>query len=628
VCGFVGVASRNASKHKWLECAAKALRHRGPDYLGSWVSSCSRVHFWHSRLKIIDLSESANQPFLSEDGTKALVFNGEIYNYIHLSELLARKGHKFKSNSDTEVVLKAYEEWGDEFLYHLEGMFSIAIFDQNNMSLMLARDRAGEKPLFYFNDGVDIYFASELKSLLSNPVLPRRISQNALSFYLYVGYVPNGDCILDGFNKLAPAEYLVFNLSDGRVKKSKYWQPSYANLNINHKTISQEKALPALLESFNDILTNVIRRQLVADVPLGIFLSGGLDSSIITAFAAQQIAQVATFNVSFPEYGRFDEANYARQIAKHFGTNHHEIAITTKSMINFDDIIAEIDEPFIDSSFIPTYLLCKEVSNFVKLALGGDGADELFGGYDHYTKILKLNQIASYFPNGFRKLVSYSSKNLLPLGIKGKSYFDKIADTRPNSAPLVAFYFDEILRKKLLGKKATTDEEISEIIESSFDGLSLIERLTINDFSFFLPNDILTKIDKASMANSLEVRSPFLDVNVINFALGTLPARFKACGGVSKPFLRKVAEKLLPRGYDINRKNGFNLPLREWLKGGVVCDLFKRNLLSDNSIFDKGTVSNLFCQHSMGFDHTERLFGLLVLQIWCERHNVEVSFEN
>ena len=625
MCGFIGAASIIRQENTaWLSDGADALYHRGPDNLGRWSSECGRVNLFHTRLKILDLSSNADQPFLSEDGKIAIVFNGEIYNFLSLKKQLSQKNHTWLSASDTEVVLRAYQEWGERFVNHLEGMFSIVIFDIDKMSVLMARDRVGEKPLFYFNSDRSIFFASELRALLANPALPRKVCQTSLNFYLGMGFVPKDKCILEGFHKLPPAEMATFNLLTGEFRKWKYWYLPEQKFKSSERHKYNTAEISDLKNKFKNVFTAAVKRQLVADVPVGILLSGGLDSSLVTAAAAQEVTQLTTFNVSFPEQRNFDESKHAKEIAEYFSTNHVELEVTSDIVSDLENIVSLIDEPVIDSSFIPTYLLCKEVTKHVRVALGGDGADELFGGYDHYIQIARMSALSNVLPAFFLNIISELSKRHIPSAFKGKNYFDSLSLNMRHCSPLIAYYFNETDRKMLLKDKPYADEKIFGYWKKFSDGAEVIDKATRADFNFYLPEDILVKTDRASMLNSLELRSPFLDYDVVDFAFSDLPSKLKANAIKSKIFLREMSQQFLPSNFNFNRKQGFNLPLRTWLKERRVNEVFRDNLLAADSIFDRDEIEKIFALQMNGFNQSERLFGLLIVQIWCRNNNVEV----
>ena len=628
MCGFVGiVSSKRLNDHDWLKNSAGLLSHRGPDSSGGWTSTCGKVSFYHNRLKIVDLSENAKQPMLSEDESCVLAFNGEIYNFTSLRKELMNLGTRFKTQSDTEVILRAYQKWGSSCIARLKGMFSLAIFDQNKNIIIIARDRTGEKPMFYFHHKNVLYFASELRALIANKELPKKISKECLNFFLTMGFIPKEKCILEGYNKVKPAEILMFNLLNGDLKKWEYWTIPNFKSQKSDMQFYDEKNIFKLEKELENLLSYSIQKQLIADVPVGILLSGGVDSSLVTGIASSFKENITTFNVSFPENVVYNESEHAKNIANHFKTNHIEIEVRSKLIDDFENLTSIMDEPVIDSSIIPTFLLCREVSKHVKVALGGDGADELFGGYDHYKRLAWMKSNLNLLPFNFRKLISLTAKNFLPHGFKGKNYFENASVDFNKDVPLVAKYFSENEKQNLFPDFLLKDLDVLDFWHSQHDSdnKDLLDNAMRLDFALYLPDDILVKIDRASMASSLELRSPFLDVDLIEFAFSKVPSFLKVRENHSKILLKRLVKKLLPQNFNLHRKQGFNLPLNVWLKQKSTLSYFKETLCGHNSIFNQQSVKKLFQGQKLGINNSERLFGLLALQLWCNKHKVTIE---
>ena len=619
MCGLVGFASTNVvNDPTWLINASKSLNHRGPDDNGIWFSKDKKVAIAHRRLSIVDLSSSAHQPMHLVDRKLSIVFNGEIYNHSELRQQLKLLGHSFHSQSDTEVLLVAYSEWGKNCLSYLNGMFAFAIYDSIKEELFIARDRAGEKPLFYRIDNKTLYFASELKALLVNQSLPRRIDMESLDCYLSFGYVPGERCIFSGYKKLKPAHALSFNINSSELKIWKYWQPSVFEDKIND---INEILLVNELES---ILEDSVKKQLIADVPVGILLSGGLDSSLVTAMATRHSDKIQTFSAIFPGYGHFDERDHAKLISSHFKTNHKELKIDVD--INTVDLLPKLvshfDEPIIDSSMFPTYLLSQEVKKYCTVALGGDGGDELFGGYHHHQRLLRMRHYLKYIPNFVKDLLSNISKNFLPTGFKGRNYFQNINSNFESDLPLIASHFDQNERRKLMGKKLNYSISAESIRLASIPKMeNLLTRATFMDFENYLSEDILVKVDRTSMAHSLEIRAPFLDYRLIEFAFKRVPPHLKANIKDKKILLKKLASKVLPAKFDLKRKQGFSIPLNKWLKKGSIRDHFWDTLRAKDCIFDKKTVEDLLTGQDKGRNNSERIFALVQFELWRKHHN-------
>ena len=621
MCGLVGVASRRVqTSREWLAAGNQEIQHRGPDDSGEWWSAHQKVGLAHRRLSIIDLSPAGHQPMLDATGALTIVFNGEIYNYRGLQAELHQLGYAFKSSGDTEVIMAAYQAWGLECLSRFNGMFAFALFDAGKQRVFLARDRAGEKPLFYHCTADTLYFASELKALFANPDLPRTISPEALGAYLGMGYVAGAQCLLEGYQKLPPAHALTFDLETGLRNVWRYWQPPQYSLSTNSPQLSDAD----LSSELEVLLEAAVRRQMVADVPVGVLLSGGVDSSLITAMALRATSKVKTFTVGFPGHGALDERQHARLIAGHFGTEHVELEAPTVSVDILTKLARQFDEPIIDSSMIPTYLVSQLVRQHCTVALGGDGGDELFGGYGHYNRLLWMQQRLGKIPLKLRKLLALGAETLLPVGFKGRNWLQGLGVDLDRGVPLIASYFDRSARRQLLPKINFGSSTNPHSFESSSAlSLDLLQRATRNDFQNYLAEDILVKVDRASMLNSLEIRAPFLDVSVIEFAYGKVPSRLKATALDKKILLKRLAAKVLPPQFDQQRKQGFSIPLASWLKQGEFRDLFHSVLLDTHCVFDRKAVGRLLTGQDQGRNNSERLFALVLFELW--RTNYQIS---
>jgi asparagine synthase (glutamine-hydrolysing) len=623
MCGIIGIASRWQNQDRdWLIAGRDAMAHRGPDNSGIFWSTDGRVGLGHRRLAIIDLSPAGHQPMQDATGLLVIVFNGEIYNYRDLKGELTAKGHTFRSQTDTEVILAAYREWGTECLARLNGMFAFAIYDATHQMLFLSRDRAGEKPLFYMLSDGKLCFASELKGLLADPGLSRRINPEALDLFLAMGYVPGDRCIVQGMNKLPPAHALIFDLAKGTPRIWRYWQfpepppPSRVDSQGEYELLN---ALEALLE-------DSVRRQLEADVPVGVLLSGGVDSSLITAMSARASNQVKTFTVGFPGFGRYDETEHARLIAGYFGTEHVELSAGQVTPDLLTLLAHQYDEPVIDSSMIPTYLVSQLVRQHCTVALSGDGGDELFGGYNHYNRLLWTKEKLEWVPWVFRKIIADSAGAFLPLGFKGRNWLQSLSYDLNSDLPLIATYFEGTARRELLGGAIDTPWQfVAEGIWGSRvpEVDDLLQRATRMEFENYMAEDILVKIDRASMLNSLELRAPLLDFRIIEFAFGKVPSYLKTTASNRKILLKRLATRLLPPEFEMQRKQGFAIPLADWLKRGPWRNYFQEILLDEKCLFDKETVMGLFHGQDQGRNNQERLFGLALFELW--RREYEIS---
>ena len=616
MCGLVGVTSTDPqTERSWLLLARDTLQHRGPDDAGEWWSDDGKVGLAHRRLSILDLSPLGRQPMHLFAHGLSVVFNGEIYNFAELQFELESLGHLFQTKSDTEVLLTAYAEWGAGCLERFNGMFALALFDTKQQRLLLARDRAGEKPLFYRLEGNTLYFASELKALLANPKLPRRIEPLALDCYLAMGYVPGELCMLEGYSKLPPAHALSFDLIQGRKEIWRYWSlPELSSEKIDEEV---------LCDDLEHLLEDAVGKQLVADVPVGVLLSGGVDSSIITALAVRHSVKVRTFSVGFPGHGKLDETPHARLIANHFGTNHIELMAEPATADLVPLLARQFDEPMVDSSMIPTYLVSQLVRQHCTVALGGDGGDELFGGYTHYSHLLWLQEKLKSMPRLLGQMVGWVVKQTVPTGVRGRNYVQALAVDLEHGLPLTNYLFDKTARQKLLRSRIVNFPDAESIFQKSLPPqASILQRSTRMDFQNYLPEDILVKVDRASMFHSLEVRAPLLDHRVIEFAFGRIPAQLKATASQKKILLKRLTERLLPDGFDRQRKQGFSIPLNTWLKQGPFRDLFWDVLTQQNGTFDRKAVNQLLRLQDLGLNNGERLFGLVQFELWRRAYGI------
>jgi asparagine synthase (glutamine-hydrolysing) len=619
MCGLVGVAAtRRVADTTWLGLACGLMHHRGPDGGGEWWSSDGRVGLAHRRLAVVDLSSLAQQPMVSSCGSLCLVFNGEIYNFHELRERLQFKGHKFTSESDTEVVLAAYLEWGEKCLDQLHGMFAFGIFDVHHQRVFLARDRSGEKPLFYIVSDREIRFASELKALLVDGQLPRRVNLGELERYLVDGYTSADGSMLEGFSKLPAAHAMFFELTTGELKKWKYWRPP--------PPPTFAAPIADLTRELEAVLSNAVGTQLVADVPVGVLLSGGVDSSLITALAARSVSDLKTFTVRFPGFSANDETLHARQISNAFGTEHIEIDADEVDVEVLLALARHYDDPIIDSSIVPSYLLSKAVRRHCTVALGGDGGDELFGGYPHYDRLLRWEPWVTRTPTCLRALARGVTDRWVPVGVRGRMWLRSIADDWKNDVPSVTSIFDPVVSNQLIHRIPLESAVRSRSDDSkAYCPNDLLQRATRADFDGYLPGDILVKVDRASMMNSLEIRAPFLDVSVVEFAFSKVPSNLKATKSSRKVLLRSLAEKILPSGFDKKRKQGFSIPLGTWLQRGPWRRFFEDCLLgSSECVFDRKYLENLFRDDAAVCRNAERLFGLVMFELWRREYAVEV----
>jgi asparagine synthase (glutamine-hydrolysing) len=549
---------------------------------------------------------------LSSDGRFIIIFNGEIYNHQHLKETLRSRGVYFRGNSDTEVLLAAYITWGEDCLSRLNGMFSLAIYDQGTSSiqpsLFFARDRAGEKPFYYMHSSESFSFASEPKGLGHTS----QINLQALNHYLSLGYVPGAMCLFDCVHKLPPAHCGYLNLSSGEISIRRYWElPS----NSPKACIDGFE----LATEAGSLIEDSVRLRLVADVPVGILLSGGLDSSLVVAAAARvSSAPLDTFTVSLPG-SSLDEGHHAEKVASFFGTRHHVLPLGKPSLDLLDRLTPFIDEPIADSSILPAWLVFGMARKHVTVALGGDGGDELFGGYSDYLTSMEDARRWGAIPSQVMHAVA-AAASFLPAGVRGRN---RLASFRGGAFQQLIWggpYFDSRLRRRILNGDAVNelgdDLDAPEhfLLDLFHQGNDPLDSMTRTHFGSILPDDFLVKVDRASMACSLEVRTPFLDHRLIEFAFSQVPSHWKVWRHESRRLQRLLANQWLPRDLDINRKQGFSIPINEWLrKEGEEGLMLLMAGLPD--VINLDEVSHLVRGHIAGHANGGRLFALIMLAI-------------
>jgi asparagine synthase (glutamine-hydrolysing) len=458
--------------------------------------------------------------------------------------------------------------------------------------------------------------------LLVDPALPRFVGLSALDCYLSMGFVPGDGCILEGFNKLPPSHIMFFDLDGRRSRLTRYWA---APATVQEEWPTSDSNLAAELEC---LLTDAVRRQLVADVPVGVMLSGGVDSSLVTAAAVRATPQLHTFTVRFPGYGAADETEHARKISSYFGTRHEELSAGTQTVDLLYVLARQFDEPVIDSSMVPTFLLTRMIGGHCKVALGGDGGDELFGGYLHYPRLLRLQRLTRNIPRPFLRALSMFTDRFVPYGAKGRNWLRAAGEDLRRTVPQIACYFGPRMRDELmpaLAGCAPRSEAVWAARTPTAGGL--LERATRMDFDGFLPEDILVKVDRASMLNSLEVRAPFLDRSIIEFAFGRVPPAKKATPNARKLILRDVAKRMLPPDFNSVRKQGFSVPIDSWLRTPEWRGFVRDVLLAADASFARVAVEKLLVAQDRGYSNGERLFGLTMFELWRREYGVELHRE-
>ena len=612
MCGILGSLSLNKKIDAGtMKSALDLMIHRGPDSDGMWMSPSENIWFGHRRLSILDLSDLGTQPMVSFDGTLVIIFNGEIYNFKSIRDDLRKKGYEFRSESDTEVLLNAWHCWKEETLQKIDGMFAFAILDIANNNLVLARDRMGEKPLFYQQSKNGFFFASELKSILSINGTDRQINHIALDCLLGFGYVPGDFCIIEGVKKLPQASYLTYNIGDDNLIVKTYW--TYP---LPTKNLTQEQLL---IEKLDMLLGNSVRSEMIADVPVGVMLSGGLDSSLITAYAAEENRDIYTFTVGFEGYGGADERYFARQVAQWFGTRHRELNVSGADPEVMSLLAAQCCEPSTDPAIIPGYLIYKAASEHCKVVMGGDGGDEIFGGYDRYEIWINLKRKYGNLPSCIRSVIANSAENMLPIGFKGRHYLMQMDTDFETSIPLKDNLFTVEERRNLLPNSweiSNTNKVKNSMVNQE---ISFLERAMRYDMNGFLPDNILTKVDRSSMLSSVEVRSPFLSKDILEFSLGEINPEMKR----RKKILRQLAKQKLPDFFNFQRKQGFVPPLEYWMKEKKWQEFINDNLFSSDSIFNIQMLNNSMKMEGKRFFNKRRLFSLLMIQLWMKSNNIK-----
>jgi asparagine synthase (glutamine-hydrolysing) len=627
MCGITGWANLDShapppdGARDLLHAMCERMIHRGPDSEGLFVTTGAALGM--RRLAIIDLV-TGEQPVFNEDKSVSVILNGEIYNYRELRAMLQKRGHAFRSASDTEVLPHLYEEFGDAMVRELNGMFAFALWDSRRRRLLIARDRFGEKPLYWGVFDNTLLFASEPKVLLAHPAVQPSLNLNALRQYLSFDYVPAPLSIYEGINKLPAAHKLT--LENGRVNVERYWQLSY-------KTAEPVPSENEAAEQLRELLADAVRMRLVSDVPLGVLLSGGVDSSTVAALAVRASSEaVKTFSISFAE-SSFDESAYARGVAKFLGTDHHEERLSANLAANLvSEIGAWMDEPFSDPSLVPTYLLSRFTRKHVTVALGGDGGDELFAGYQMYAGH-RWAEVYKRFPTVVRRGLIEPVVKLLPVKTKNLSFDYKalrfVTGTKYDTVTRHHVWFGSFTpeeQQQLLTPEAlaASDGEIyadARAIAEECNSDDLVTQMQSVDTRLYLAEDILTKVDRASMAVSLEVRAPFLDPRVAEFA-ASLPCNYKLRGLKTKYILKKAVHELLPAFVTRRGKKGFGVPVAEWLK--VKLRPLARDLLSPErvrraGVFNPDFVARLQDEHERGVaNHRKLLWTLLMFELWHE----------
>ena len=631
MCGIAGFTrfKNNFGSVDDLKAMGQAIYHRGPDAGGEFLSD--GVGLCHRRLSIIDLSAAGHQPMESANKQSVIAFNGEIYNFLELKQDLIQKGYNFKSETDTEVLLALYDEYGTKMLDFINGMFAFAIWDHKKESLFIARDRMGKKPLYYYVQDGDIYFASELKALLALNIVPKTLRLDAVHDFFAYQYIPDPKTIFENVFKLEPGHSLVINKNDMVINK--YWDLSFSN-----QSDLNEDALKSQLNNFADKATAA---RMLSDVPLGAFLSGGVDSSGIVALMAKNSSTpVTTCSIGFDDK-KFNETEFAKIVADQYQTDHHEFTVKDNVSDNLVNISKYFDEPFADPSLVPTYFVSKLAKEKVTVAIAGDGGDEIFAGYSKYSIDDIENKLRQKVPGWFRRSV-FPALSSIAKSINLKPF--KKAGSLLHSLslePAMGFYItnsmisDEhwnSLVKSEVSKKLGSYHPSTLTLEkyNEADGPDHLSKILYTDIKTYLPGGILVKVDRMSMANSLEVRAPLLDYELVEFA-ASVPSHLKFNNGEKKYLLKEAFKNSLPESILYRKKMGFSVPLATWLREDLK-ELCIKKLVKEPKglvqVFKQEQINKYWTQHLKGsHDHSNMIWSMLIFQLWWDNYMEPTSSE-
>jgi len=614
ICGIWNYETKIGVDRDLLRRMADTMAHRGPDDRGLHFDDAHGLGLGFRRLSIIDLSPAGRQPMSNEDGTVWLVFNGEIYNFLDLRPELEGRGHVFRSRTDSEVIIHLYEDRGLQFVHHLNGMFGLAIWDARRHRIVLARDRMGQKPLYYYDDGQRLIFGSELKAILADRSVPRQLDYTALCQYLSLGYVPSPCTILQGIKKLPPAHMTVFEKK--RETSSRYWDwlPAFQPDNMLSEA--------AWIERLRQTLREAVRIRLVSDVPLGAFLSGGVDSSAVVATMAElSNCPVKTFSIGFEEEPH-SELKHARQVARRFGTDHHEYLVKPEAISEVLPRLAQqLDEPFGDSSALPTYYVSQMSRQEVTVCLSGDGGDEALAGYGRYGRAIgelwldriphRLREAVLSFPTAVTSPYTLAHRLATRFMLKPDSRYVLRMQT---------FYAAQA-RQLLQPDVASCVDDLPAFLEAFQRGarqLDYLSRVQYVDAMTYLPEDILVKVDRMSMLNSLEVRSPMLDYRFLELA-AAIPPGLRRKNGDGKYILKQAMRGLVPDAVMDRPKKGFSIPAQQWLQGDAadfVRDVLLSRRLVERGLFRSEVIEGLLSQSSA----FAKVWALLIFELWCQAY--------
>ena len=627
-CGFIQPRRFGPPQKSVLKAMTQTIIHRGPDDEGLYLDD--QVALGVRRLSIIDL-EGGHQPLSNEDGQVWIAYNGEVYNFPALKEELQKRGHHFKTKTDTETILHAYEEWGEDFVHHLRGMFAFALWDKAKKVLYLWRDRVGIKPLYYtlLPDGT-LIFGSELKTILTFPRLTRSLNPRALDLFLTLEYIPAPLSIFKNIYKLPPGHYLQYH--QGKINVQPYWELPSPSL---QEPSRKNNSLPAIRDELYSIIKESIALRLISDVPLGAFLSGGIDSSTIVGLMRELgVSPLLTFSIGF-EDSSYNELNYARQIARRFHTQHEEFVLQPQAVTLVNQLIRHLDEPFGDFSLFPTFLVSKMARQQVKVILSGDGGDEIFGGYEHYQaqKLARwplvtpggclLSKVLHFLPPApqkkglWNKLRRFTQGLCHPRELRHFRWMVFLADQEKTS-----LYSSELQAQLKQTFGLPSFSPWAELVTKAQDYDPITAELFL-DFKTYLPDDILVKVDRMSMATSLETRVPLLDHRLVEFVF-SVAGNLKLKGLTTKWIFKKTMERLLPHENIYRSKEGFSIPIKHWLRQelrDLMLDYLSPARLTKEGYFNPQVVESMIKRHLQGQEnYSHQLWSLLVFEIWMENY--------
>lgn len=623
MCGIAGIYHFKNSKevnHTLLQRMTAVMQHRGPDADGIYVHG--NIGLGHRRLSIIDLSEAGKQPMFSNDKQLAIVFNGEIYNFLHHRKELEKRGHRFHSKTDTEVIIYLYREYGEQCLQYLRGMFAFALWDECKQQVFLAIDRIGQKPLYYYSDGRRLVFGSELKCLLEDPTIPKEMNYEALYDYLLYLYIPAPKTIYKNIYKLPPAHYMICSPAGIRIQE--YWDLSFAH-------VEEDKSESYFCERLIEYFQEAVKMRLISDVSLGAFLSGGIDSSGVVAMMARAVdSPVITTSIGFEEKA-FSELEYARIVSQQYHTDHFERIVKTDALSIIHDIVRHFDEPFADSSAVPTYYVSKHSREKVTVALAGDAGDENFVGYEKYPIDVMENKIRKYIPDALKKWLiapiakGYPKWDWLPRYLRAKFFLTNLTYDHARAFFRTNTFLTQEEQDTLFSqdfKQEIGDYDPGNIIEHFYDKTDAtdpLSKIQYVDIKNYLPGDILVKVDRMSMANSLEVRAPMLDHVFMEF-VATIPSTLKLRHQEKKYIFKKALAPYLPDEILYRKKQGFEVPLDRWFRNELK-ELVQETVLTPEALqrgfFNPSCVKTMWQQHqSKQRNFGTNLWTLLMFELW------------